>query len=61
MIYVFDIYLMNYSTNVTRPVGYDFAEFKSFPTDNEIYDVLAEKYVFFDNKTPNKTYLFDCG
>lgn len=44
MIYAFDLYLMNYATNITRPIGYDFADFQSFPTPSEIYQVLGEKY-----------------
>lgn len=60
MIYAFDLHLMNYTTNMTRPVGYDFIEFDSFPTDNEIYDVLMKKYDFLnDSHHPNKTYLFN--
>lgn len=60
MIYAFDLHLMNYTTNMTRPVGYDFIEFDSFPTDNEIYDVLMKKYDFLnDSHNPNKTYLFN--
>ena len=60
MIYAFDLHLMNYTTNMSRPVGYDFIEFDSFPTDNEIYDVLMKKYDFLsDSHRPNKTYLFN--
>ena len=60
MIYAFDLHLMNYTTNMSRPVGYDFIEFDSFPTDNEIYDVLMEKYDFLNGShNPNKTYLFN--
>lgn len=59
MVYAFDLHLMNYSTNVTRPVGYDFATFEHFPTDDELYDVIAEKYGFIKNS--NKTYLFNYG
>ena len=44
MIYAFDLYLLNYSNNVTRPIGYDFADFPSFPLDTEIYEALREKY-----------------
>ena len=61
MIYAFDLHLMNYTTNMTRPVGYDFLEFDSFPIDSEIYDAIIEKYHFlngYDHK-PNKTYLFN--
>ena len=35
---------MNYANNVTRPIGYDFADFASFPTDKEVYDAIKEKY-----------------
>ena len=60
MIYAFDLHLMNYTTNMTRPVGYDFIEFDCFPTDNEIYDALIEKYDFLSGSHhPNKTYLFN--
>ena len=59
MIYAFDLHLMNYFTNVTRPVGYDFIEFDSFPTDNEVYDALIKKYTFFEDSNPSKTYLFN--
>lgn len=59
MIYAFDLHLMNYTTNVTRPVGYDFIEFDCFPTDNEIYDALIGKYDFLKENNQNKTYLFN--
>ena len=59
MIYAFDLHLMNYATNVTRPVGFDFLEFDSFPTDNEVYDAIIKKYDFLDSShIPNKSYLF---
>lgn len=61
MVYVFDLYLMNYATNVTRPIGYDFAEFDSFPTDDELYDAISEKYFFLKDADPHKTYVFNTG
>ena len=61
MIYAFDLHLMNYTTNMTRPVGYDFIDFDCFPTDNEIYNALIGKYDFLKENNPNKTYLFNAS
>ena len=62
MIYAFDLHLMNYTTNMARPVGYDFIESDSFPTDSEIYDAIIAKYEFLNSShKPNKTYLFNAS
>ena len=58
MLYVYDLSLLNYSTNITHPLGYSFSEFDDFPTPEELYDTIRDTYTFLQEKTTSKSYLF---